>query len=97
MSDSKILFIYPGESRRNRLQAVTRSESPEDFFYGYIELQKRNYNVEILNSRRKPKGFFDNIYLNHEIIRNRITNIGLSRGRVKAISNAINATKKNGP
>ena len=92
-TNNKILFVYPGSGRKDRLQAIKSADSPEDFFYGYIELLKRKYNVEIVDSRKNPSGFINNINLKWEILRNRLTNTGLSEGRMQAISNCFNDSR----
>lgn len=43
----KIAFTYTS-GRKNRLEAVAKKESPDDFFYGGLELQRRGYDVTFL-------------------------------------------------
>lgn len=50
----KICFIFTN-GRKSRRQAVEKGESPPDFFYGALELEKRGYTVEILEDDDIPR------------------------------------------
>jgi hypothetical protein len=43
----KIAYLFTG-GRKNRLEAIKNNESPEDFFYGALELRRRGYDITVL-------------------------------------------------
>ena len=84
-----IIFIYPGEARRDRLDAVQTGDAPKDFFYGYTHIRDLGFDVAIGNSRKDPIGLCGRGILFYERVRNRILNFGFSAARVIAISEEI--------
>jgi glycosyltransferase involved in cell wall biosynthesis len=89
MTDSRFLFLYPGESRRQRLAALATGEVPRDFFYGYLALAEAGLNADIGDTRRDPAGAVARLALQWEILRNRVLEFGLSRQRVLALTDAL--------
>ena len=81
----KILFLYPGQSRKNRINGLESGSVPQDFFYGLPGAMQAGYDCVIGDTRSNPKGLIANYQLKWEIFRNRITRFGFSKQRVKAL------------
>ena len=84
-----VIFIYPGEARKGRLQEIETGEAPKDFFYGYPHIRNLGFRVAIGNSRQNPEQFFGKLLLTYERIRNRYINFGLASSRVLALADEI--------
>ncbi|MBL4747424.1 MAG: glycosyltransferase family 4 protein [Magnetovibrio sp.] len=89
MPQPSIIFIYPGEARRSRLNDVKTGNAPKDFFYGYTHIRDLGFDVAIGNSRKDPIGAWGMSLLLYERLRNRILNFGLASSRVIAIADEI--------
>ncbi|MCW8914482.1 MAG: glycosyltransferase family 4 protein [Magnetovibrio sp.] len=86
-----VLFIYPGEARKVRLDAVKTGEAPKDFFYGLTHIQEQGFKVAIGNSRKDPSNVSGQAILYFEKVRNRFLNFGLASSRVMALADEIAA------
>lgn len=82
----KVLFLYPGQSRQNRISGLESGSAPQDFFYGLPGAMQAGYDCVIGDTRSNPKGLIANYQLKWEIFRNRFTRFGFSKQRVKALS-----------
>ena len=80
-SGSRILMLFPLGARERYLVEIERGESPRDFFYGGLHLASRGVPVDFGNTRRDPEGAIEGLWLKGEILRNRVTNFGMSRQR----------------
>lgn len=89
MTDSRFLFLYPGESRRQRLEALDSGTVPREFFYGYLALREAGYDCAIADTRTDPAGAFSRLLLRYEILRSMAANFGVSRQRVAALADAF--------
>lgn len=85
----KILFIYPGESREERLGGIDNDLVPKEFFYGFVGLRDKGFDVRIADSRKDPAGIIERFKLNLEIRRNSLINFGGSSQRVIALKNQL--------
>ncbi|MCA3262837.1 MAG: glycosyltransferase family 4 protein [Telmatospirillum sp.] len=85
----RFLFLYPGESRQARLRTLSTGETPREFFYGYLALAEAGFDCAIGDTRKEPEGMLGKLALNLEFARNRATNFGLSRQRVRALADAF--------
>lgn len=86
MTASRLLFLYPGESRLQRLDAVASGAVPREFFYGYLALQGAGYDCAIADTRADPAGATGKFLLRLEVLRNMAANFGISRQRVAALA-----------
>lgn len=84
-----VLFIYPGEARGDRIDAIETRQSPKDFFYGYTHIRDLGFKVAIGNSRKDPTGILGRTVLLYERARNRILNFGFASSRVMALAEDI--------
>ena len=88
---SGLLFLFPGAGRRSRLAQVASGEVPKDFYYGFLAVQERGWDVLIGDTRAAPRGRAADLRLRYERIRNRVSNFGLTRQRVLAVAEALRA------
>lgn len=85
------LMLFPLGARERYLVEIERGESPRDFFYGGLHLASRGVPVDFGNTRRDPQGVLDRLLLKGEMLRNRVTNFGMSRQRVTALAGELAA------
>ena len=90
-SGPRMLMLFPLGARERYLVEIERGESPRDFFYGGLHLASRGVPVDFGNTRRDPQGVLDGLWLKGEILRNRVTNFGMSRQRVAALAGELAA------
>jgi len=86
----KIAFLFPKRLRDERFTDIESGLAPKEFFYGYFDLIKNNFDVSMIDSRKDPKGFFNNLNLYLETQINKISISGLYKQRIVAISDIIN-------
>lgn len=89
MNDLRYLFLYPGESRKLRLQSLADGEAPREFFYGYLAAVAAGYRCAIGDTRADPPAKWQQALLKYEIARNRLTNYPLSKQRIAALGPAF--------
>jgi len=89
MTGQRFLFLYPGESRRRRLEALETGEVPRDFFYGYLALRDAGRDCSIGDTRADPPGLMARIDLLWERMRNRYLRFGMTRQRVRAFGDSF--------
>ncbi|KZB70925.1 MULTISPECIES: glycosyltransferase family 4 protein [Thalassospira] len=83
----RLCFLFPLAGRTKRLLDIKQKKAPADFFYGALALEKKFGGVHYVDLRKQPLGLAANAFLLFERVRNRFTNFGLSRERVRAFSN----------
>lgn len=81
----RIAMLFPSAARENHLAEVLRGEAPRDFFYGALHLRNCGVDVKFGDTRLDPPDAVGKLWLRGEILRNRISNFGLSRQRVAAL------------
>lgn len=86
-----VLFLFPSNSRQQRLGELASGTVPKDFFYGFLHLRDQGRPVAMADTRQDPAGLVNHGLLQWEILRNRFSNSGLSRQRVNALKEAISA------
>ncbi len=91
MSDNPILFLFPSNSRQQRLGELASGTVPKDFFYGFLHLRDIGGRVAMADTRQDPPGLVNNGLLQWEILRNRWSNSGFSRQRVNALRNEVSS------
>jgi len=89
LTGRRFLFLYPGESRRQRLDALDSGTVPREFFYGYLALRDAGYDCAIADTRTDPVGAVNRLLLRFEILRSMAANFGVSRQRVEALAGAF--------
>lgn len=85
----RTLFIFPGQSRTDRLPGATSGDVPHEFFYGYLALRDAGFDVAIADSRRDPDDLLGRALVRYEIRRNSFVNLGYSLQRVRALNTAL--------
>jgi hypothetical protein len=85
MHGSRVLFLYPGTARRDRLADARAGLAPREFFYGLPGLAERGYDVAIGDTHARPPTATGRTFMAFEIARNRAARVGWSRARVAAI------------
>jgi len=75
--NKNIAYFFPINSRYKRLNS--EEYFPNEFFYSYFSLKKKNYKIDIFDSRINPINFRLKILSIIEKIRNRIINLSYSK------------------
>lgn len=92
MSKPRLLYLYPGAARAQRINAARTGDAPREFFYGMLGLQDRGYPVKIRDTHTDPPSAAGRAFMSLEILRNRFAKVGWSRARVNAIHDAFAQT-----
>ncbi len=85
----RTLFIFPGQSRADRLPGVAAGDVPREFFYGFLALRDAGYDVAMADSHRDPDNVLGRALVRLEIRRNSFVNLGYSWQRVRALTTAL--------
>ncbi len=85
----RTLFIFPGQSRSDRLARIATGDVPKEFFYGYLALRDAGFDVAIADSRRDPDDLLGRLLVRFEIRRNSFLRLGYSKQRVRALHAAL--------
>ena len=72
-----IAFFFPFNSRYIRLNS--KNHFPNEFFYSYFNLKKKNFKIDIFDSRENPKKLELKLLSIFEKLRNRIINLSYSK------------------
>lgn len=92
MSKSRLLYLYPGAARMQRIADARTGDAPREFFYGLLGLEDRGYPIEIGDTHTDPQNAAGRALMSLEILRNRFAKVGWSRARVKALQDAFAQT-----
>lgn len=82
----RIVFLFPAAGRNARIDGVADGTTPKEFFYGYLSLAAKGYDVRMADSRADPQGSLNRAFLFYERVRNRFLNLGFTRQRVVALT-----------
>lgn len=88
----KILFLFPGRGRMDRLEGQNDGSTPREFFYGMQALSADGHAVSFADNRRDPDGLWPRTHLKWEILRNRLMRYGTSAERVRAVLPELHGT-----
>ena len=55
--NKKIICIFKS-GRNSRFELVNKGKAPREFFYGFLELIEKGYNVIRISNNFKPKNIF---------------------------------------
>lgn len=86
---SRLLFLYPGAGRRERMAQALAGAVPKDFYYGLLAMRDAGWTAEIGDTRRDPAGRLARLRLRWEQLRNRVINFGLTSQRVAALADDL--------
>jgi len=81
----KVLFLFPGRGRMDRLDGQSDGSTPREFFYGMQALAEDGHTASFADNRRDPTGLWPRVHLKWEILRNRLMRYGTSAERVRAV------------
>ena len=82
----RVLFLFPGRGRHDRLARRDAGAIPREFFYGLPAIEADGNDVRFADNRRDPTGWVSRTHLKWEILRNRLMQYGTSSQRVHAVA-----------
>ncbi len=83
--------MYPSAGRAGRIEGAENGSVPKEFFYGFLSLRDKGFDVRMADSRARPSTILNRTLLFLERIRNRCLNMGFTRQRVVALSQELAA------
>lgn len=82
----RLLFLYPGRSRQERLAQIDSGSVPRDFYYGLLSMRDSGWDASIGDTRKDPTGRWRKLLLQLESLRSRCLRFGYYHQRVTALA-----------